>query len=115
MAQLGGYAEGTIRFAVAASPLPEHDVAAVLGAEHVRSLTDRYAALAGLLRARIAAVETVHEPVTVDLYIEVLRGLEQDLWFLESHLEREPNVHALRSGRETAAPILAADASAASV
>lgn len=86
--QLGGYAEGTVRQAAATSSLPEHDLAAVQGREHVLSLTARYGELGALLRAHLQTADGLKEPVTVDLYTEVLRGLEMDLWFLESHLER---------------------------
>ena len=102
VAQLGGYAEGTVRCAAAASLLKEHDLRAVLGAEHVRSLTDQYATLAALVRMRITTLEGSPEPVTVDLYTEVLRGLELDLWFLESHLEQGTARDSTRAARESA-------------
>ncbi len=88
VAQLGGQAEGTVRVAAARSPLKEHDAAAILWTDHVRSLTGRYAALGALVRGRIDAGPTVTDPVTVDLYTQVLRSLERDLWMLESHLEK---------------------------
>lgn len=90
--QLGGYARGTVRMAGHTSALAEHDETAVQGDEHLRSLTERYAELGGMLRHQIRVVEEFHEPVTVDLYTEVLRSLEMDLWFLESHLERGKGV-----------------------
>lgn len=86
--QLGGYARGTVRMSSASSALSEHDTEAVQGQEHVRSLTERYSELGTLLRQQIRSCEEMKEPVTVDLCTEVLRSLELDLWFLESHLER---------------------------
>ena len=85
--QLGGYAKGTVRMASASSTLSEHDAEAVQGNEHVRSLTERYGELGTQLRQQIRACEEMKEPVTVDLCTEVLRNLELDMWFLESHLE----------------------------
>jgi starvation-inducible DNA-binding protein len=85
--QLGGYAKGTIRMASVSSTLAEHDTEAVQGNEHVRSLTERYAELGTMLRHQIRVCDEMSEPVTVDICTEVLRSLEVDLWFLESHLE----------------------------
>jgi starvation-inducible DNA-binding protein len=58
---LGGTAHGTTRQAASASRLAEYDVVAVEGEEHVR-----------------------------DLFTEISRSLDKDLWFLEAHLQGRP-------------------------
>jgi starvation-inducible DNA-binding protein len=63
-------------------------VTAVLSLEHMRSLTTQYALLCSILRGHVDAREPLVDAVTVDLYTEVLRGMERDLWMLESHLEK---------------------------
>lgn len=85
-ATLGGYAAGTARLAAANSALPEYDLKAVSGNEHVRALVERYAAFAQQIRDGIRTAESHEDPVTADLYTQVLRQTELDLWFLESHI-----------------------------
>lgn len=85
-ATLGGYAEGTLRLAAERSVLPEYDLDAVDGRQHIRALVARYAAYGKTVREAIGAAREVADPATEDLFIEVLRSTELDLWFLESHL-----------------------------
>ncbi|HSP80692.1 MAG TPA: DNA starvation/stationary phase protection protein Dps [Myxococcaceae bacterium] len=96
---LGGYAQGTIRLAARHSELDEYDLSAVSGDDHLRLLVDRVARYGELLRNRIHRSDDLDDPVTTDLLTRILGEVEQDLWFLESHLYG-------RSGmaREEAAP-----------
>lgn len=83
---LGGYAEGTMRLAVVSSVLPEYDVDAVDGRQHLAALIQRYGRVDGVLRETIAEARRFEDPVSEDLFIEILRGIELDVWFLDSHL-----------------------------
>ncbi len=85
-ATLGGYASGTVRLAASKSTLPEYDLEAVTGNEHVKALVSRYATFAQQIREGINTAESHGDPATADLYTEVLRETELDLWFLESHI-----------------------------
>ena len=85
-ATMGGYATGTSRLVASGSRLEEYDLEAVDGRQHISTLADRYGALGGLLRETVGESERLEDPVTADLFTEVLRGVELDLWFLESHL-----------------------------
>ena len=89
---LGGYAQGTVRLAALGSKLPEYDLSAVNGFQHIEVLATRYATFAEDLRARIARAEQLGDPATADLYTTVLRETELSLWFLESH-QHGVNVH----------------------
>ena len=82
---LGGYARGTIRLSVEASELPEYELKATQGREHIAALVQRYAAYTALLRRGIEITREVNDPVTEDLYVEILRQSELDLWFLDNH------------------------------
>lgn len=84
-AALGGVAHGTVRAIHGATELPAYDERAIEAEEHVRALLERYSALSASLRGRARECAEAGDPVTEDLYVEVLRGLELDLWFLESH------------------------------
>ncbi|WP_257454793.1 DNA starvation/stationary phase protection protein Dps [Archangium lipolyticum] len=96
---LGGYAQGTIRLATQNSELDEYDLAAVNGDDHVRVLVDRVSTYGSTIRAGIERCDELNDPVTSDLLTQVLGVVEQDLWFLESHL-----YGSAATGREEIAP-----------
>lgn len=83
---LGGYAEGTSRLSAEASRLPEYDLRAVDGKHHIKVLVDRFSEYTKFVRSAIQEAADSGDPATEDLYTEVLRATELDMWFLESHL-----------------------------
>lgn len=83
---LGGTALGTARIAAELSILPEYDLDAVTGAEHVTALADRYGAYAKHVRAAIDRTDELGDADTADLYTEISRTVDKRLWFLEAHL-----------------------------
>ena len=89
IAALGGRANGTARQAAANSSLKEYDLNAVRGMEHVRVLADRLAALSNAAREAIDRSDDLGDKATSDLFTEVVRTAEKDLYFLESHLQVE--------------------------
>jgi starvation-inducible DNA-binding protein len=84
---LGGYATGTARMAVATSALPEYPTDAVDGPDHVRALVERYADYAASTRRAIDAAMEAGDQSTADMFTEVSRQTDKDLWFLEAHLQ----------------------------
>jgi starvation-inducible DNA-binding protein len=84
--QLGGVAMGTARMAAAHSRLPEYPEA-VSGKEHVTALVERYAALAKTTRAAIDAADKIGDADTADIFTQISRELDKNLWFLEAHLQ----------------------------
>jgi starvation-inducible DNA-binding protein len=85
---LGGTALGTARMSAAASRLPEYPLDAVEGRYHVEALVARVAGLAKTTRAAIDASASFGDADTADLFTEVSRGLDKNLWFLEAHLQK---------------------------
>ena len=83
---LGGTALGTARIAASESILPEYDLGAVSGAEHVTVLADRYGAYAKHVREAIDQTDDLGDADTADLYTEISRTIDKRLWFLEAHL-----------------------------
>ena len=83
---MGGYATGTTRLSASASKLPEYDLRAVDGKQHIKVLVDRFSEYTKFVRRAIAEASENNDPATEDLYTEILRGTELDMWFLESHL-----------------------------
>ena len=84
---LGGTALGTARIAASASSLPEYDLEAVSGEAHVRALADRYGRYAALVRSGSTRAAELGDDDTADLYTEISRQIDKDLWFLEAHLQ----------------------------
>lgn len=85
-ATMGGYAEGTTRLSAESSKLPEYDLRAVDGKQHIKVLVDRFADYTAFIRDAIREAAEKGDPATEDIYTEVLRAAELDMWFLESHL-----------------------------
>lgn len=85
-ATLGGYAMGTVRQSAEHSKLPEYDLRAVDGKHHIRTLVDRYSDYNRLIRNAVGEAQEHNDPATEDLYTEILRHTELDMWFLESHV-----------------------------
>lgn len=83
---LGGVAMGTARIAANESILPEYDLSAVSGIEHVTALADRFAAYAKHVREAIDTTDELGDADTADLYTEISRTIDMRLWFLEAHL-----------------------------
>lgn len=84
---LGGTAAGTARQAAAASTLPEYPDAAVNGMDAVRAVSDRVAAYAASTRRAMGESDDLGDTSTSDLFTEVSRQVDKDLWFLEAHLQ----------------------------
>jgi starvation-inducible DNA-binding protein len=85
---LGGVAEGTTRQSVAYSTIGEYDLKAVDGLEHVRALATQVAKLAASVRGAIRESAELGDPTTSDLFTEISRSLDKDLWFLEAHIQK---------------------------
>jgi starvation-inducible DNA-binding protein len=92
---LGGYAQGTIRLATNNSQLPEYDLQAVDGEAHIRALVERVGRYAASLRDGINRSDDLNDPVTTDLLTQTLGETEEDLWFLESHLNGDARAGTL--------------------
>ena len=51
----------------------------------IHCLVERYETLAARVRNDIRTMAEIGEPASEDLRVQMLRGLEADLWFLERH------------------------------
>jgi starvation-inducible DNA-binding protein len=85
--QLGGVANGTVRQAAADSAIKEYDFNAVKGEDHVRALVQRLATLANAARKAIDDTGKLGDQATADIFTEITRAADKDLWFLEAHLQ----------------------------
>jgi starvation-inducible DNA-binding protein len=86
---LGGEALGTVRMAADASRLAEFPTTLRRGIQHVEALAERYGQTAANVREAIEISDKIGDMDTSDLFIEISRGLDKWLWFLEAHLQSE--------------------------
>lgn len=87
-ATLGMYPNGTVRMASKSSQLTDWDTDLVNGDAVVKALADRYGRYCSMMREMVGEADKSKDPATEDLFTEILRAAEMDLWFLESQLER---------------------------
>ncbi len=85
---LAGTARGTLQAATSTTTLPAFPLDAKDGAALCAALADRYAAYGKVTRAAIDESAALGDAVTADLFTGVVRAIDKDLWFIESHLNR---------------------------
>jgi starvation-inducible DNA-binding protein len=85
--QLGGVAHGTARIAPKNSSIPEYDLDAVSGMDHVHALSDRLTKLANANRDAIDEADKLGDKATADTFTEIVRANDKDLWFIEAHIQ----------------------------
>jgi starvation-inducible DNA-binding protein len=84
---LGGTALGTARLVAATSSIGEYDLNAVGGEQHVRALSRHLAKLANGAREAIDRCSALGDQGTADVFTEIVRAADKDLWFLEAHIQ----------------------------
>ena len=84
---LGGYATGTVRMSAGDTSLAEYPTDATEGMEHTRAVVERLANYAASTREAIDQTEKWGDASTSDLFTEISRCVDKDLWFAEAHLQ----------------------------
>lgn len=87
--QLGGTAQGTIRAAAKQSSLPEYPLDITSGSKHVAELAHAIAFYGELIREGIALASQLEDADTADIFTEISRGADANLWFVEAHEQTE--------------------------
>jgi starvation-inducible DNA-binding protein len=87
IAQLGGTALGTTHAVAASSKLPAYPTNIYAIADHLSALIDRYADYGTALRGNIDQAAEAGDADTADIFTEVSRGIDKQLWFLEAHVQ----------------------------
>ncbi|ANF56956.1 DNA starvation/stationary phase protection protein Dps [Halotalea alkalilenta] len=85
--QLGGTAFGTVQSVAESTSLKPYptDIHAV--PDHLVALAEHYAGAAAAVRKAIDDTDELGDADTSDLFTEVSRGLDMNLWFLEAHTQ----------------------------
>ena len=94
--QLGGTARGTTQAVGTESKLAPYPLDTYNIGDHVAALIDRYAVYANAVRQNIDDTDEAGDAGTSDLFTEVSRAVDKNLWFLEAHVQ-EPKGN-LRDG-----------------
>lgn len=94
--QLGGTAQGTVHAVLEQTQLAPYPLDAYAIADHLAALIDRFSVYGNALRENIDDTDEAGDAGTSDLLIEVSRGIDKQLWFLEAHVQ-EPT-GAMRDG-----------------
>ena len=87
IAQLGGSALGTARVVAQTSGLPEYPLNITSGKDHVTALATAVAAFGRSVRNAIDQSGDLKDLGTADLFTEISRAVDKDLWLLEAHLQ----------------------------
>jgi len=85
--QLGGTAEGTARVVAKRSHLPEYPLTITGGKEHVEALSHSLAYFGETIRKAINQADEIGDKDTADIFTEISRSLDKDLWFVEAHAQ----------------------------
>ena len=85
--QLGGTAFGTSQAVVKATGLSPYPTDIYAIKDHLHALIDAYGKVANAVRSSIDESDEAGDPDTADIFTEVSRGLDKNLWFLEAHVQ----------------------------
>jgi starvation-inducible DNA-binding protein len=89
--QLGGTALGTTQTVAQGTSLAPYPTDIYAIADHLKELIDRYAKVANAIRSAIDEADEAGDADTADIFTEVSRGLDKQLWFLEAHMQEPTN------------------------
>jgi starvation-inducible DNA-binding protein len=84
---LGGTALGTVRLAAENSSLSEYPHEITDGAAHVDALSTALADFGKVIRKGIDEATDLGDQDTADLFTEVSRETDKNLWFVEAHIQ----------------------------
>lgn len=82
---LGGTAQGTIQLAAERSYLIPYVLGIGDEEKHIFAVSAALAAFGQAMREAAVAATDIGDPATADLFTEILRGVDSELWFVGSH------------------------------
>lgn len=97
--QLGGVAEGTISAVSQKTNLPEYALNLSAAQDHVEALANSLGTYSNALRTCIPRIEDLQDPGTVDMLTEVLRGVDEWLWFVEAHVQDKSSAQEMQTSQ----------------
>lgn len=85
--QLGATALGTTQTTASATTLPPYPTDIYVVPDHLLALIERYGIAANSIRKSIDEADEAGDADTADIFTEISRGLDKDLWLLEAHMQ----------------------------
>lgn len=89
--QLGGFAEGLVPQVKERSSLEAYPPDIFEGHDHVEAVASSLAAFGRQVRRDIDHASKAGDQTTADLFTEISRGADKQLWFVEAHLQGRSN------------------------
>jgi starvation-inducible DNA-binding protein len=86
---LGGIAEGTVQIANKRTRLAPYPIEIVQWRDHVNKVADALAAFGKGVRAAIDESDRLGDKDTADLFTEISREIDKQLWFVEAHVQAD--------------------------
>jgi starvation-inducible DNA-binding protein len=86
VSQLGGAALGTTQVVADGTTVEPYPVDIFAVEDHLDALIQRYGTVANAVREAIDTSDEAGDADTADIFTEISRVLDKDLWFLEAHL-----------------------------
>ena len=87
--QFGGVAEGTVQVVSNRTNLPDYPLVLTTGREHVEALSHTLAVYGELIRETIKQATELDDPATADIFTQISRSVDKNLWFIEAHNQAE--------------------------
>jgi starvation-inducible DNA-binding protein len=87
--QFGGLAQGTLQVVAARTNLPDYPLIVTTGREHIEALSHALATYGELVRTAIQYAAELNDPATADIFTEISRSVDKNLWFIEAHNQAE--------------------------
>jgi len=84
---LGGTAYGTVRQAARTSSLAEYPLEITDGTAHVDALSSALADFGKKVRGDIDKAGDLNDQDTADMFTEISRETDKNLWFVEAHIQ----------------------------
>lgn len=84
---LGGIADGRTQTTARCSSLPEYPLEARSGREHLEAISLSLTPFAESVRSDIDLTTEMGDAGTADLFTEISRETDKNLWFVNAHLE----------------------------
>jgi starvation-inducible DNA-binding protein len=86
---LGGRADGTARVAAAQSNLEEYPLDIAAGMRHAAAVGEKLAAFGKSIRSDIDHAAELGDADTADLFTQISRDMDKQLWLVDAHLQAE--------------------------
>ena len=86
--QLGGVALGTARVAAKQSRLKEYPLSITESDKHVDAFSSAIGTFNASARQAVDDAAELGDAITSDMLTQIVSGLDKQLWFVESHLEK---------------------------